>query len=72
MAESYEVLWSGEIETRQQKAAQRSAPQLPADRRGHLGNVGHITLPGERNVVREDPAVTQLRADWMGGAKQQT
>jgi hypothetical protein len=57
------------------RAAQRPAPELPVDKRGVAGNKGHVTLQGERQrhaTTPEDPAVTQLRVDWLEEAKLQT
>ena len=70
--ENYTVVWSPAMQAEAERAAQKPAPQLPVDKRGHVGNKGHIVLQGERHTVREDPAVTQLRADWMEEAKLQT
>lgn len=72
--ESYEVIWSPAMQATAERAAQRPAPQLPIDKRGRVGNKGHIVLQGERQTLRqdsEDPEVTQLRDDWLGEAKQQ-
>jgi hypothetical protein len=69
--ESYTVVWSPSMQAEAERKAQRPAPQLPVDRRGHVGNKGHIVLQGERHSVREDPPVTKLRVDWMGEEKLQ-
>jgi hypothetical protein len=56
--ESYgRVVWSPVMQVEAERAAQRPAPELPVDRRGHQGNIGHVTLrsdgarPNERGAV---------------------
>jgi hypothetical protein len=43
--ESYgRVVWSPLMQVEAERAAQRPAPELPTDRRGHQGNLEHVTL----------------------------
>lgn len=72
LMDSYSVIWSPLMQVEAERAAQRPAPELPVDKRGHVGNIGHISLPGQRNSVREDPKVTQLREDWLREGALQT
>ena len=68
----FQVVWSPSMQAAAERAAQRSAPQLPVDKRGHIGNKGHIVLQGERQTAQEDPAVAKLRVDWLREAKLRT
>jgi hypothetical protein len=51
------VVWSPLMQRQAERAAQRPAPELPVDARGHQGNSGHVTLrsdgarPNERGAV---------------------
>jgi len=64
--ENYRVVWSPALQAEVERAAQRPAPELPKDTRGHVGNKGHITLPEARHTTSvEDVTVVDLRSRWL-------
>jgi hypothetical protein len=49
-----------------ERAAKRPAPALPVDKRGHVGNKGHITLPEARHATTaEEATIVDLRSRWQ-------
>ncbi len=62
MAETYQVVWSGEKEKRAHDAQTRPAPQLP-EAQGSTGKP-RVRMDGQRRS-EEDNAVIDLRGRWQ-------